>query len=148
MNFKIICVGKVKEKYFNNMIEDYVRKIEKKHNLEIISKNDENIPKNPSEAEKRNIVNLESRRIEESIERNDFVIALCIDGKKCTTKELSHVIKNTKEKGYDKVTFLIGGSLGMSDELIKKANYKLSFSLMTFPHQLMRVMLLDQIAKL
>ena len=148
MNFKIICVGKVKEKYLNNMIDIYVGKIRKSHNLELIQKDDEKIPKNASETEKKKVVSLESRRIAESIEKNDFVVALCISGKCCTTKEFADVTKKAAEKGFNKITFLIGGSLGMSDELIEKADFKLSFSRMTFPHQLMRVMLLDQIAKL
>ena len=128
MTFKIVCVGRIKETYYTDMIDAYKRQIGRKHELVIIQHEDEKIPQNASDTIKKKIVDTESHKCMESIGKSEYVIALCINGKKCTT-----------------VTFLIGGSLGMSDELIRKADFKLSYSNMTFPHQLMRVMLLDQL---
>lgn len=145
MRFKIICVGKIKETYYVNIIENYRKQIEKFHEIKIIQYDDEKIPQNASEVIKQRIVEKESRICMTGIEKGDYVIALCIDGKKCTTKEFSKKIDDIRERGYQTVTFLIGGSLGMSEALIRKADFKLSFSDMTFPHQLMRVMLMDQI---
>lgn len=145
MNIKVICVGKIKEKYFTDMIEAYTKEIRRKHTLHIIESNDEKLPKNSSEALNRCVVETESRKSLKHIEKNDYVVALCIDGQKCTTKKLRDVMDKAEEKGYEGIAFVIGGSLGMSEELVKRANFKLSFSSMTFPHQLMRVMLLDQI---
>lgn len=145
MRFKIICVGKIKETYYVNIIENYRKQIEKFHEIKIIQYDDEKIPQNASEVIKQRIVEKESRLCMTGIEKGDYVIALCIDGKKCTTKEFSKKIDDIRERGYQMVTFLIGGSLGMSEALIRKADFKLSFSDMTFPHQLMRVMLMDQI---
>lgn len=145
MRFKIICVGKIKETYYVNIIENYRKQIEKFHEIKIIQYDDEKIPQNASEVIKQRIVEKESRLCMTGIEKGDYVIALCIDGKKCTTKEFSKKIDEIRERGYQTVTFLIGGSLGMSEALIRKADFKLSFSDMTFPHQLMRVMLMDQI---
>lgn len=145
MRFKIICVGKIKETYYVNIIENYRKQIEKFHEIKIIQYDDEKIPQNASEVIKQRIVEKESRLCMTGIEKGDYVIALCIDGKKCTTKEFSKKIDDIRERGYQTVTFLIGGSLGMSEALIRKADFKLSFSDMTFPHQLMRVMLMDQI---
>lgn len=145
MRFKIICVGKIKETYYVNIIENYRKQIEKFHEIKIIQYDDEKIPQNASEVIKQRIVEKESRLCMTGIEKGDYVIALCIDGKKCTKKEFSKKIDDIRERGYQTVTFLIGGSLGMSEALIRKADFKLSFSDMTFPHQLMRVMLMDQI---
>jgi ribosomal RNA large subunit methyltransferase H len=145
MRFKIICVGKIKETYYVNIIETYRKQIEKFHELKIIQYDDEKIPQNASESIKQRIVEKESSLCMTGIEKGDYVIALCVDGKKCTTKEFSRKIDDIRERGYQTVTFLIGGSLGMSEALIRKADFKLSFSDMTFPHQLMRVMLMDQI---
>lgn len=145
MRFKIICVGKIKETYYVNIIENYRKQIEKFHEIKIIQYDDEKIPQNASEVIKQRIVEKESRLCMTGIEKGDYVIALCIDGKKCATKEFSKKIDDIRERGYQTVTFLIGGSLGMSEALIRKADFKLSFSDMTFPHQLMRVMLMDQI---
>lgn len=145
MRFKIICVGKIKETYYVNIIENYRKQIEKFHEIKIIQYDDEKIPQNASEVIKQRIVEKESRLCMTGIEKGDYVIVLCIDGKKCTTKEFSKKIDDIRERGYQTVTFLIGGSLGMSEALIRKADFKLSFSDMTFPHQLMRVMLMDQI---
>ena len=98
-----------------------------------------------TDAVKQKIIETESRNSLASIGKNDFVIALCIEGKKYTTEQFAAIIRQAEEREYEAVSFLIGGSLGTSNELIRRADVKMSFSDMTFPHQLMRVMLLDQI---
>ena len=145
MLFKIICVGKIKEEYYSSQIQELCKQINKKNRVEIIQSEDEKIPKNASDAVKQKIIETESRNSLASISKNDFVIALCIEGKKYTTEQFAAIIRQAEEREYEAVSFLIGGSLGTSNELIRRADVKMSFSDMTFPHQLMRVMLLDQI---
>lgn len=145
MLFKIICVGKIKEEYYSSQIQEFCKQINKKNRVEIIQSEDEKIPKNASDAVKQKIIETESRNSLVSIGKNDFVIALCIEGKKYTTEQFAAIIRQAEEREYEAVSFLIGGSLGTSNELIRRADVKMSFSDMTFPHQLMRVMLLDQI---
>ena len=145
MLFKIICVGKIKEEYYSSQIQELCKQINKKNRGEIIQSEDEKIPKNASDAVKQKIIETESRNSLASIGKNDFVIALCIEGKKYTTEQFAAIIRQAEEREYEAVSFLIGGSLGTSNELIRRADVKMSFSDMTFPHQLMRVMLLDQI---
>ena len=145
MLFKIICVGKIKEEYYSSQIQELCKQINKKNRVEIIQSEDEKIPKNASDAVKQKIIETESRNSLASIGKNDFVIALCIEGKKYTTEQFAAIIRHAEEREYEAVSFLIGGSLGTSNELVRCADVKMSFSDMTFPHQLMRVMLLDQI---
>lgn len=145
MLFKIICVGKIKEEYYSSQIQELCKQINKKNRVEIIQSEDEKIPKNASDAVKQKIIETESRNSLASIGKNDYVIALCIEGKKYTTEQFAAIIRQAEEREYEAVSFLIGGSLGTSNELIRRADVKMSFSDMTFPHQLMRVMLLDQI---
>ncbi len=145
MLFKIICVGKIKEEYYSSQIQELCKQINKKNRVEILQSEDEKIPKNASDAVKQKIIETESRNSLASIGKNDFVIALCIEGKKYTTEQFAAIIRQAEEREYEAVSFLIGGSLGTSNELIRRADVKMSFSDMTFPHQLMRVMLLDQI---
>lgn len=145
MLFKIICVGKIKEEYYSSQIQELCKQINKKNRVEITQSEDEKIPKNASDAVKQKIIETESRNSLASIGKNDFVIALCIEGKKYTTEQFAAIIRQAEEREYEAVSFLIGGSLGTSTELVRRADVKMSFSDMTFPHQLMRVMLLDQI---
>ena len=145
MLFKIICVGKIKEEYYSSQIQELCKQINKKNRVEIIQSEDEKIPKNASDAVKQKIIETESRNSLASIGKNDFVIALSIEGKKYTTEQFAAIIRQAEEREYEAVSFLIGGSLGTSTELVRRADVKMSFSDMTFPHQLMRVMLLDQI---
>lgn len=145
MLFKIICVGKIKEEYYSSQIQELCKQINKKNRVEIIQSEDEKIPKNASDAVKQKIIETESRNSLASIGKNDFVIALCIEGKKYTTEQFAAIIRQAEEREYEAVSFLIGGSLGTSNELVRCADVKMSFSDMTFPHQLMRVMLLGQI---
>ena len=135
MLFKIICVGKIKEEYYSSQIQELCKQINKKNRVEIIQSEDEKIPKNASDAVKQKIIETESRNSLASIGKNDFVIALCIEGKKYTTEQFAAIIRQAEEREYEAVSFLIGGSLGTSNELIRRADVKMSFSDMTFPHQ-------------
>lgn len=127
MLFKIICVGKIKEEYYSSQIQELCKQINKKNRVEIIQSEDEKIPKNASDAVKQKIIETESRNSLASIGKNDFVIALCIEGKKYTTEQFAAIIRQAEEREYEAVSFLIGGSLGTSNELIRRADVKMSF---------------------
>ncbi len=148
MNFKIVCIGKIKESYYRDMLAEFVKQINKRAHIEIVENPDEKIPKNPSDAENKKIIQTESEKSLGAIKPGEFVVALTIDGKHANDAEFENIIEKTSGRGFNTVTFVIGGSLGMSQELVARADYKLSFSNMTFPHQLMRVMLASKIASI
>lgn len=148
LNIKIIVVGNVKEAYYRNKIEIYKKKIAQFHKIDIIEIKDESIPKNAGEVISQKIKDAEGEKILERILPGEYVIALCIDGQVTTEKKLDKLMKTAEERSVPGIVYVIGGSLGLGSRVIKRADYKLSFSNMTFPHQLMRVMLLEQLAKL
>ncbi len=148
MNIKIACVGKIKEKYYMDMMHMYQTVITKRHSLKICQVEDEKIPGNASEAVRKQILMLEGERLLHRISKTDYVIALCIDGRQLSTEEIRDLCQKARADGYQTLTFVIGGSLGLSPEVIKRADYRLSISDMTFPHQLMRVMLMEQLQAL
>ena len=129
---KIICLGKIKEDYLNKMIEDYKKRISKYHKIEIIELKDEND------------LSTEKGSIEKHINNQDYVIALDIDGNNISSTELSKKINETFNH-YGTITFIIGSSYGLHEDIKQRANYRLSFSKMTFPHGLFRAILLEQI---
>ena len=131
---KIICVGKIKEKYIKIGIEDYIKRIKKYTKIELIEVNDE----------VNNILEKEKESINKYINQKDYLIILDIDGLKINSNQLAEKIDKTFIS-YPNITFVIGGSYGISDELKNEANYLLSFSDLTFPHQLFRLILLEQI---
>lgn len=144
MKISIICVGKIKEKYFTMAIDEYSKRLSKYIKLNIIELLDEKAPENLSKAEEEAIKQKEGEKILKHI-KDEYVIALCIDGKELDSVELANFIQNTRTRGISHITFVIGGSLGLHKNVINRADFKLSFSKMTFPHQLMRVILLEQI---
>ncbi|MDO4977325.1 MAG: 23S rRNA (pseudouridine(1915)-N(3))-methyltransferase RlmH [Eubacteriales bacterium] len=146
--FRIVCVGKIKEAYFNDGIDYYVKDIRKSMPMEVVECPDEPTPDRASEAQEAEIRRIEGSRILQKIHEDDYVVALCIDGKHYdTTKWISRTKRQMAEtRGY--YTFVIGGSLGLSEEVVRRANEKLSFSSMTFPHQMMRMILCEQIARI
>lgn len=146
LNLRIIVVGKIKETYYRNKAEEYLHSINKHHSIDIIELSDESIPKNAGNTIINSIKECEGKKILDNIQSTDYVIALCIDGKMVSSDNLKNVIDKAESRCLSRVVFIIGGSLGLSDSLIRRADYKLSFSAMTFPHQLMRVMLLEQLA--
>ena len=135
MNINIICVGRLKEKYWTDAVAEYSKRLQRYVNLKIIELADEKAPENLSESQKEQVMNKEGIRILKSIPEGSFIITLEIEGKQLSSEELAGFIS-------DKI---IGGSLGLGKEVLKRSNFHLSFSKMTFPHQLMRVILLEQI---
>ena len=145
MKITIICVGKVKEKFYRMAIDEYVKRLGRYCKLEIIEVADEKTPDNASEHEETLIKDKEGERILKNIRREATVIALAIEGKMLSSEQLAGKISRLGIGGESHIQFIIGGSLGLSDKVLKEADMFLSFSKMTFPHQLMRVILLEQI---
>ena len=145
MRINIVCVGKIKEKYLKLGIDEFKKRLSKYCKLEIIELEDEKAPENLSDKEMLMIKEKEGKKILSKIKDNSYVIALAIDGKNLSSEELAETINKVGVRGISNITFVIGGSLGLSDEVLSRADYKLSFSKMTFPHQLMRLILLEQV---
>lgn len=145
MKITILCVGKIKEKYFSMAIEEYVKRLSRYCKLEIIEVPDEKTDENASTAEEKMVKEKEGERILKNIKDTSYVIALAINGKQLNSVELSEKIEKLGVQGVSHITFVIGGSLGLDERILQRADYKLSFSKMTFPHQLMRVVLLEQV---
>lgn len=145
MKITIVCVGKIKEKFYRDALAEYTKRLSRYCSLSITEVADEKTKEQASNVECAIIKDREGERILKSIREDGYVIALAIDGKNLDSVELSKKIENLALTGKSNLYFVIGGSLGLSDEVMKRADYKLSFSRMTFPHQLMRVILLEQI---
>ena len=145
MNITLISVGKLKEKYLKDAIDEYSKRLKRYCKLEIIELPDEKTPDNASEKEELQIKEKEGELILSKVKDNSYVIAMDLKGKHITSEEFSSLIQDLGVTGNPNITFIIGGSLGLSQKVISRANYKLCFSKMTFPHQLFRVMLLEQV---
>lgn len=145
MNINIICVGKLKEKFFRDAVSEYAKRLQKYCKLKVIELSDEKIPENASQKEELQVKQKEGEKILSNIKTNMYVVALDLRGKMISSEELSGFISNLEVRGTSNFAFVIGGSLGLSKPVLDRADYKLCFSKMTFPHQLFRVMLLEQI---
>ena len=145
MNITIIGVGKIKEKYLKLGIDEFSKRLTKYCKLDVIELDDEKCTENLSEKDMLIVKDKEGKKILSKIKNNSYVIALAIDGKNLSSEELADTMSKLAVRGNSHITFVIGGSLGLSDEVLKRADYKLSFSKMTFPHQLMRLILLEQV---
>lgn len=149
MKITILCAGKIKEKYFEDGIAEYVKRLTRYTMVEIKQVQDEKTPDNASEAEEEQIKKIEGGRMLEFLKKtrgsDTYVFALVIKGKEIDSVELATKISSICLSGKSHIIFIIGGSLGLSDEIIAEADFKLSFSKMTFPHQLMRLVLMEQI---
>lgn len=145
MRISIVCIGKIKEKYLKLGIDEFSKRLSKYCKLDVIELDDEKAPENLSNKEMLMIKEKEGKKILSKIKDNSYVVALAIDGKNVSSEELADMINNLGVRGTSHIVFVIGGSLGLSDEVLRRANYKLSFSKMTFPHQLMRLILLEQV---
>jgi len=145
MNIKIIAVGKIKEKYIQEGIREYSKRLSRYCTLEVIEIDDEKAPENLSDKEMDIVKQKEGERILAKVPQNSFLISLVIEGKQLSSEELAEKIETLMIDGTSDICFVIGGSLGLSDEVVSRSNFKLSFSKMTFPHQLMRMILLEQI---
>lgn len=141
----VIAVGKIKEKYFTDAIAEYSKRLGRYCKLNIVELKDEATPDNPSDKERAAVLKKEGERISERIPKGAYVVALCIEGKTKSSVEFSRLLEQTAACGSSEIVFIIGGSLGIYDDIKKRADFKLSFSGMTFPHQLMRVILLEQL---
>ena len=145
MKITLITVGKIKEKYLKDAIAEYSKRLSRYCKLEIVEVADEKTPDKASEALENQIKEKEGNRILSHISDSDYVIALAINGKERDSVELAEHIRSLGLHGKSSLAFVIGGSLGLSEEVLKRADEKLSFSKMTFPHQLMRVILAEQV---
>jgi 23S rRNA (pseudouridine1915-N3)-methyltransferase len=145
MKITIITVGKIKEKHFTAAIDEYAKRLTKYCNMTMIEVPDEKAPENLSDKEMVQVKDKEGDRILSKIKDTQYVITLEIKGKQATSEEFSEQLSLLGLSGQSDIVFIIGGSLGLSDQVIKRSNHALSFSKMTFPHQLMKVVLLEQI---
>lgn len=145
MKITVITVGKIKENYLKDAIAEYSKRLSKYCKLEIIEVSDEKTPDSASEVVEMQIRDKEGERILKYIKDDMYVITLEITGKMLTSEELAEKIENLGVQGKSSIAFIIGGSIGLGNKVLKRSDYALSFSKMTFPHQLMRVILLEQI---
>jgi 23S rRNA (pseudouridine1915-N3)-methyltransferase len=145
MNITVISVGKLKEKYLKEAIQEYSLRLTKYCKLDIIEVPDEKAPENMSAAEEEIVKLKEGQVILKNVKDDTYVIALAIQGKQLSSEKFAELISGLGLRGKSNIAFVIGGSLGLSEEVLKRADYHLSFSAMTFPHQVMRVILLEQV---
>lgn len=145
LNITIIAIGKLKEQYLRDASAEYQKRLSASCKLNIIELNPEKLSDNPSAKEIENALNNEAKKIIEKIPKGAKIYSMCIEGKQRTSEELSAEIDSLAVEGVSNIVFIIGGSFGLSDEVKKLSAYRLSMSKMTFPHQIARIMLLEQI---
>lgn len=144
MNINIICAGKIKEKYFTDAVNEYAKRLSRFVKLNIIEVPDEKIPENASEKEMETVKNKEGERILSKLPPSSFIVTMCIEGKELSSVDLARKIADISMTSSS-ISFIIGGSLGLSDEVKARSQLRLSFGRMTLPHQLMRVVLAEQL---
>ena len=146
LKINIICIGKIKEKYFTDAVAEYAKRLTAFCKFSVVELNEERIRSNtPNEAQIAEVIEAEGRRILQKTGASDYVAAMCIEGKLLSSEELSETLDKAALSGKSTVDFIIGGSYGLSDEVKRRADLRLSMSKMTFPHQLARVILSEQI---
>ena len=145
MKIKVVTVGKLKEKYLKDGIAEYSKRISRFAKLEMIELADEKTPDKASESENQKILEIEGQRILSKVDDRDFVIVLAIEGKTFSSEEFSKQLEEASIKGFSNLTFIIGGSLGLAQDVKKRSNLSVSFGRLTLPHQLMRLVLVEQI---
>jgi len=145
MKIKLVTVGKLKEKYLKDGIAEYAKRLSRFSKLEIVELADEKTPDKASEVENQQILEKEGNRILAKISEREFVVALAIEGKQFPSEEFSSILNDITVRGFSDITFVIGGSLGLSPTVKKRANLLMSFGKLTLPHQLMRLVLVEQI---
>ncbi len=141
----VLCVGKLKEKFYIDAAAEYVKRLQRHCKLELIELPEQRLPDDPSPAEIQKALRTEGDAIREKLPKGGAVIALCIEGKPCSSQELSRRMADLAVQGKTQLTFLIGGSVGLDEDLKRRADWRLSMSPMTFPHHMARIMLLEQI---
>ncbi len=144
-NIDILCVGKIKEKYWNDAISEYSKRLSRYCKLNIIEVQDEKTPDNAPDSVVKQIKDKEAEKLLKHIDPKAYVVSLTIDGKRLSSTGFADYIAEKSVAGFGRIQFVIGGSLGIGDEIIKLSSDCVSFSDMTFPHQMMRVILLEQI---
>lgn len=145
MKITVICVGKLKEKYLKEAVSEYSKRLHRFCDFSYAEVSDEKIPDNASSSEEAKIKKVEGERIKKYLNGSEYIISLCVEGKQISSEEFAEKISSVMNFGKSKISFVIGGSLGLSDDIKAMSDFKLSFSRMTFPHQLMRVILSEQI---
>lgn len=145
LNVSIICVGKQKEKFFKDATNEYSKRLSKYCNLTITELQDEKLPSKINNSIIAEIKNKESKKIIQNIKKDSYIICLDLKGKQFSSEEFSHKLENIALNFNSSITFVIGGTLGLTDEILNLSNDKICFSKMTFPHQLIRIFLLEQL---
>ena len=142
----IICIGKIKEKYFTDAINEYAKRLSAFCKFSVVELSEEKIKSNnPNESQISEVINAEGKRILQKIGQSDYVIAMCIEGKMLSSEELSKTFDSVSISGKSTVDFIIGGSYGLSAEVKQRADLRRSMSRMTFPHQMARMILSEQV---
>lgn len=145
LNINIICVGKLKEQYLKDAVSEYSKRLSKYCKINFIELSDEKLPDKINDSIINEIKQKEANKIINSIKKEAFVLALDLKGKEYTSENFSKKIEDIAIRGFSNITFIIGGTLGLTDEVLQKSNELICFSKMTFPHQLIRVFLLEQL---
>lgn len=146
LRINIICIGKIKEAYWTNALAEYAKRLSAFCRFQVIELNEERVKSNtPNAAQINEVLSAEGKRILQKINATDYALALCIEGKQLSSEELAAVLHNTAVTGKSTVDFIIGGSYGLSDTVKARADMRLSMSRMTFPHQMARVILSEQV---
>lgn len=145
VNINIICVGKLKEKYLKEAVSEYSKRLSKYCNLSFTEIPDERLPVKINENTINEVKSKEGYKILNTIKKDSYILILDLKGKQFTSEEFSDKLENITVRGYSNITFIIGGTLGISQKVLKESNELISFSKMTFPHQLIRVFLLEQL---
>lgn len=145
MKVKLVTVGKLKEKYLKDGIAEYSKRLSRFAKLEMVELADEKTPDKASPAENQQIMEKEANRILGKIADREFVVVLAIEGQQFPSEKFSQILQETTIKGFSDITFVIGGSLGLAPRVKKRANLLMSFGKLTLPHQLMRLVLVEQI---
>ena len=145
MKINIICVGKLKEQYLKDAIAEYGKRLKRFCGFSVIELADEKIPDNPSHAEEARILKTEADKILKVICDDDYVFSLCVEGQQLSSEKFASKLSSVMLSGKSTIDFVIGGSLGLDSSVKDRSNFRISFSPMTFPHQLMRVILAEQV---
>lgn len=145
MNVEIVCIGKLKEKYWRDAVAEYSKRLGRYCRFSIIELKESRLPANASETDEENVKKAEGKAILKALKDRTYAVALDIKGREMSSEELAQRFEKKMDSGISDISFIIGGSLGLSEEVLKRADSRLSFSPMTFPHQMMRVILAEQI---
>lgn len=145
MQIEILCVGKLKEKFWTSACEEYIKRLSRFCKLRITEVKDESVSEQASPAQIQQAIEREGARLDALLGTRDYIISLCVEGKALSSERFAERLADIQQLGAGRLVFVIGGSNGLSETIKKKSSLKLSFSEMTFPHQLMRVILLEQV---